>query len=594
MSNQMIINNLENLRIHMKTHNIDVYIIPSADPHLSEYVANRFKSRAYLTGFTGSAGTAVVTLTEAALFTDGRYFIQATQELQDTTIDLYRMGEPNVPTLNEWLQKNLRNGMILGYDAKLFSYSHLTTIQKDLSHLRLTYIEDQDLIDNIWPNRPTYPTDKVFHHEAKYTGAHISDKLQLIRAAMVKNQATTYILSSLNDIAWLFNMRGNDILYTPVVYAYALITDMSATLYINNKKVPKSIQHLFVEQGIALKPYEDYYHNLEKLKHQHIIFDPLKVNGLMIACLNKTNTLIEAPDLTYMEKSCLNSVEIKNQKKAQIRDGVAMVNFLHWLDTQIGHEDLTEYSAATQLETYRKAQNLFIEPSFETIPAYGGNAAIMHYSTTKESSPHLKAKGLFLVDSGGQYYDGTTDITRTIILGDLTDEERYDYTLVLKAHIRLNRLIFLAGCTGSNIDIIARQPIWQDYMDYKSGTGHSVGYVLGVHEGPARIRKEQSDVVLKPGMIITNEPGIYKLNKHGIRIENTLLVQEVAKNDMGIFYHFEVLSFCPIDTRGIDINVLSKEEITWLNNYHKKVFNTLAPFVNTATKQWLETATRPL
>ncbi len=588
-----ILNILEALRQHMKDEHIDIYIVPSSDSHLSEYVAEHFKSRAYLTGFTGSAGTAVVTLEEAGLFTDGRYFIQAERELEGTSIDLYRLLEPGVPSLNEWLDSHLDDGMTLGFDASLFSYNQVKKIKDNLKYKQINYSEDKDLIDKIWENRPQLPNDKIFLHEYQFTGAHISEKIADIRKEMTVYRADTYLMNSLNDIAWLFNFRCHDISFTPVAYAYALITDEEAYLYINEEKVPETMKQYFNKEGVTLKAYTNYYEDLKKLNNKKVFIDPNIVNGLMAVSINDTNRVIEADDLTYMKKARFSDVEEKNLKNCQVRDGVAMVNFLYWFDKNAPTGKLTEHQASSKLLDFRKEQDLFIEPSFETIPAYAGNAAMMHYSTNEESSSLIENKGLFLIDSGGQYLDGTTDITRTIAVGPLTEEEKTDYTLVLKAHIALSKLTFLYGSTGANIDVIARQPIWAANMDYKSGTGHSVGYTLGVHEGPSRIRKE-SNVVLQPNMVLTNEPGIYKENKHGIRIENVMLVKEKTSNEMGTFMNFETISYCPIDKRAIVPSLLTTEEIQWLNDYHQVVYETLSPYVDGEIETWLKLATEPI
>lgn len=591
--NQTIINRLAGLRAEMAKNNIDIYIIPSSDPHLSEYVSDTFKSRGFLTGFTGSAGTAVVSATEAGLFTDGRYFIQAEQELKDTTIGLIRMATPGHPTLEQWLSKRLKKGMTLGYDGRLFSSTQISSIKKKLSQLDIAYSSTLDLVDTIWLDRPGMPTAPAFLHEHKYTGAHIKEKLERIRLSMNNHNADTYLMNSLNDIAWLFNIRGNDIQSTPLPCAYALISDMSACIYINPDKLNGEIESYFEEEGVSVKAYTAYYEDLLALEHKHIVYDPNKANGLMVDSLDASNTLIETPDLTYIEKACYTEHELANTRKAHIKDGVAMVHFLHWLDTNI-EKGITELDAKEKVAYFRGLQEGFIEPSFETIPAYAGNGAMMHYSTPSVNSPTIEPKGLFLLDSGGQYYDGTTDITRTIAVGPLTDEEKTDFTLVLKGHSALDRMIFLQGITGTNLDTIARQPIWAQLMDYKSGTGHSIGYLLSVHDGPARIRMQANDTILKPGMVLTNEPGIYKQDKHGIRTENVIVVKEVATNTDGVFLDFETISFCPIDQRAIDSTMLSDQERTWLNDYHQTVFDKLSPYCEGDVLAWLKQATHPM
>lgn len=593
MSNEQIKNNLSKLRKLMADANIDIYIIPSSDPHLSEYVAARYKSRQFISGFTGSAGTFVITAKEAILYADGRYFIQAEEELKGSSILLFKMKEPGVLPLNQWLRKTLKTKMTLGFDARLFTYTSILSIKKDLSHLDINYCLDKDLIDSVWTNRPALPNSKAYRHEHQYTGALISDKLALIRNRMLELNATTYMLSSLNDIAWLFNLRGSDVLFTPVNYCYGLISDSSAALYIDQSKLSSDLLQHLTDEGVHVHNYNDYYTDIKKLQNQHVLFDPNKVNGLMVSCLDISNKTVQGNDITFMEKACFSDCELNNLKNAHVKDGVAMVNFLYWLDNNVNN-NITEVDAKNKVTHFREAMDNFIEPSFEPIPAYGENAAMMHYSASEHSHSVIDNKGLFLIDSGGQYMDGTTDITRTVAVGPLTEEEVHDFTLVLKGHIALSALIFLAGTTGSNIDSIARQPIWEAYMDYKSGTGHSIGYLLGVHEGPSRIRMDHSDITLKPGMVLTNEPGIYKKGQHGIRTENVVVVRKSLSNDMGTFLHFETISFCPIDKRCIDTNLLTIKERQWLNDYHIEVYKQLSPHLKEKQLHWLKIATSTL
>lgn len=593
MSNP-IIQHLKDLRQAMLKNKIDLYIQPSSDPHLSEYVSDRFKSRHYLTGFTGSAGTAIVTKDQAVLYTDGRYFLQAEKELRDTGITLMKIGTEGYPEMNEWIGCQVTDHMTIGVDGRLISQNDFSLLKKALSDKALNYTTHVDLMTYIWPNQPDFPKSKVFLHDIKYTGRSAKDKIEHIRKEMMAKEADHYMLSSLNDIAWLFNIRANDISYTPVPYAYSLITLSQAYLYIDGAQVSADILGALEGEGITLRPYHDYYHDLSQINDGTFLYDPTKVNAEMAHALASSNKCIEVDDLTYLYKACISPSEKANWQNAQIRDGLAMVNFLQWFDDNIPSGLITERQAEKQLELFRSEQALFIEPSFKTIPAYGANGAMMHYSTPDSDSPLIGTNGLFLLDSGGQYYDGTTDITRTMATGPLTDEEKRDFTLVVKAHIRLNQLTFLKGVTGTNIDIIARQVMWENHMDYKSGTGHSIGYLLGVHEGPARIRKELTSVVLEAGMVLTNEPGVYKENKYGIRIENTLLVEERAHNETGTYLGFEVISFCPIDTRCVVADMLSSKELDWLNNYHQQVYQRLSPGLSDKTQQWLRNATKAI
>ncbi|SHJ60176.1 Xaa-Pro aminopeptidase [Dethiosulfatibacter aminovorans DSM 17477] len=587
----VIVERLRNLRGKMKEEKIDVYIVPSSDPHLSEYYADRFKCREYITGFTGSAGTAVVTQDEAGLFTDGRYFIQAEKELDGSGIDLYKMKEPGVPTLNKWLESKLSDGMTLGYDGRLFSHNQLKEMKEDLKYNKIDYVDDKDLVDRIWDVRPGMPDSRVFIHDIKYTGIDTGEKIGKVREEMKSKKADVYLMNSLGSIAWLFNIRSHDVKYTPVAYAYGFIDDNGARLYIDKDKLDVNDLVYLREQGVDIRDYDRYFDDLKLVENSRIYYDPDMSNGLMTASLDDSNTLIDGKDIVFMMKGCLSDAEEKNLKSCQIRDGVAMVSFLCWFDKAVAEGGLYEGEAAEKLEDFRADQELFIEPSFETISAYGENAALMHYSVDEKNPVEIGNRGLYLLDSGGQYYDGTTDITRTVAVGELTDEERKDFTLVLKSHIAMAKAVFLQGSTGSNLDAIARQPIWNEYMDYKCGTGHGVAYVGSVHEGPVRLSMNHQSVVIKPGMVVTNEPGIYKEGKHGIRLENTLLVKEKATNDMGTFLDFETISFCPLDLRCIERDMLTDDEVKWLNDYHKKVYDLLSLSLGEDERAWLENAT---
>lgn len=593
MSNP-IIQHLKDLRQAMFENGIDLFIQPSSDPHLSEYVSDRFKSRHFLTGFTGSAGTAIVTKTQAVLYTDGRYFIQAEKELKNTTIKLMKIGTEGYPEMNEWVRSQLTEQMTVAVDGRLISHSDFAKLKAALKGKSPTYITHLDLMTSVWQDRPDFPKSNVFLHDLKYTGRSTQEKINHLREEMVAKEGDHYMLSSLNDLAWLFNIRANDVAFTPVPYTYGLITLNQAFLYIDAGQVSDTIIEALTSEGVTIKPYTDYYHDLAELKQTAMIFDPTKVNAEMTRALDETNTCIEVDDLTYRYKACISPTEKANWQNAQLRDGVAMVNFLHWFDTNIPSGKITELDAEKRLVRFRADQDLFIEPSFKTISAYGPNGAMMHYSTPEEASPLIGTRGLYLLDSGGQYYDGTTDITRTMATGPLTEEEKRDFTLVLIAHIRLNQITFLKGVTGTNIDIIARQVMWENHMDYKSGTGHSIGYLLGVHEGPARIRKEPSNVILEPGMVLTNEPGVYKENQYGIRLENTVVVETLATNDSGTYLGFEVISFCPIDTRCVLPEMMTPKERAWLNTYHEKVHRLLSPYVSPEVETWLKNATKPI
>jgi Xaa-Pro aminopeptidase len=580
------------LRQEMEKEGLLAYIIPSADPHQSEYVAEHYKSRAFISGFTGSMGTVIITLTKSCLWTDGRYFIQAANQISDSEVELFKMAEPGVPTYQEWLKENILSGERIGFDQRLFSVNDIKTLKNIINNEEVEFVGDNDLINRIWLDRPSLPKEKIFYHDVKYTGLTSSEKIDVVRKKLEKNDSNVYLLSSLNDIAWLFNIRGNDIAYTPIAYAYAIISMHQALLYIDLEKVPQDVRKKLEDQSIEIKPYNSVFEDITNLtKNCSVLYDPTKLNYGLKAMIHSSSKIIEVDEPTAFIKAQLNKTEITNLKKCQINDGVACVKFLYWLNNSVKQGNITETIAAEKLTSFRQQLPLYIEDSFGTIPAYQENAAMMHYNPYEATPKVLEPRGLFLIDSGGQYYNGTTDITRTIVLGELTEEERHDFTLVVKSHIALNLLIFLHGSTGSNLDAIARQTIWQEGMDYKCGTGHSVGYLLGVHEGPARIRRGTNDVILEEGMYLTNEPGIYKENKHGIRIENDILVKEVMNTSDGRFMSFDVISYCPIDLKGIDASMLTSAEKKWLNEYHQEVYNKLSPYLTKEECSWLQTNT---
>lgn len=583
------------LREEMKKKGLDAYIIPSSDAHQSEYVADHWRSRAWISGFTGSAGTFVITMKESGLWTDGRYFIQADKQLSGTETKLFKMRQPNVPTYTEWLGDSLSQGECVGVDSSVFSWSQIREMKEHFDKKGIKINGDYDLIDLIWEDRPEIPMSEVYIHDVKYCGKSTLEKLKIVRNYMDRIGAQHYLLSSLDDIAWLFNIRGNDVSNNPVVVSYALISEKDAILFVDNKKISKEVSEILKENGVQVKEYlkiDEYLNNLNSSNAVYI--DPNKVSLKLYDSIPKKCIKIEERDITTTLKSVKNEVEIKNLKRCHIKDGVAMIKFLRWLDKNVGNIDITEISASDKLEGFRREQEHFIETSFDTIAAYKDHAPMMHYKATEDTDYALKREGMLLVDSGGQYLDGTTDITRTIILGTLTEEERHDFTLVLKSHMALSNLKFLYGATGSNLDVIARQPIWEEGIDYKCGTGHGVGFLLNVHEGPQRFSQDLNNAVLKAGMIITNEPGIYKEGKHGIRTENELLVIKDEETEFGQFMRFEPVTYCPIDLDGIDINMLTEKEKLWLNNYHKKVYETLSSYLNEEEREWLKKETRTI
>lgn len=587
-------NNLEKLREAMEKENIDYYIIPSSDSHQSEYVAEHFKGREFISGFTGSAGVLLVGLKEAFLWTDGRYFIQAERELNGSGISLMKMRTPGYPTIEEWIKKNIKTEKTLGFDGRLFSVNQYKGFLDISKENNFSINMDNDLLKNIWEARPELPKSKIFLHEEVYSGKYASEKLQEVRKHIKEKDAKNYIISSLDDIAWLCNIRGNDVKFNPVALSYVLINENYANLYINNDKIDDNTKEKLKNEGFEIYEYDEIEEHV-KLIEDTTIIDPNKLNAKIYSCLSSDVKIINEMNITTKLKAIKNEVEIANTEKSQVRDGVAMVKFIKWLKDTLGKEKITEISASKKLTEFRSKGENYKGDSFGTIAGYKEHAAMMHYSATEATDYELKQEGMFLVDSGGQYLDGTTDITRTFILGNITEEEKRDFTLVLKGHIALSTAKFLKGTTGVNLDILARRPLWNYGMDYKCGTGHGVGYFLNVHEGPQGIRPEGNSTVLKPGMIITNEPGVYKEGKHGIRIENTLLVvKDINSEEFGEFYKFKTISYCPIDLNGVVIEMLTNEERDWLNNYHKIVFEKLSPYLNDEEIEFLKVQTREI
>ncbi|MFF2752492.1 aminopeptidase P family protein [Psychrobacillus sp. NPDC058041] len=588
-------NRVEKLRQLMKENQMDAYIIPSFDAHQSEYVAEYWKCRQWISGFTGSAGTVVITLDDAGLWTDGRYYIQAEKQLESSGIRLFRMMDPGVPSYTEWLAEVLKEGSNVGFDGNVFSINMVKKMEKDLKAKRIVLKMNQDLIGDLWEDREDIPKGPIFTHEVKYAGKSRVEKLNEVREEMKFKGANYYILTSLDDIAWLLNIRGADVPNNPVVIANVIIEEHKCYLFIDSCKVSPSVKLELEAEGIELKENHEIQTLLENLSGEDaVILDTNKTNIRLYNAINSTTKKIESPNITTNLKAIKNEVEIKNFKWCEIKDGLAMVKFIKWLKNSVDKVEITEITAEERLEDFRREQEDFVGPSFDTIAGYKEHAALMHYKANKETQYTLKNEGLFLIDSGGQYYDGTTDITRTIVLGNLTDEQKRDFTLVLKGFIALSSVKYLYGATGSNLDVLARQPIWQYGLDYKCGTGHGVGFFLNVHEGPQSLRNDNNNIILEKGMIITNEPGIYLEGKYGIRIENMMLVVEDEKTEFGQFMKFEAITYCPIDLAGINKDMLTESEQQWLNNYHQEVYTKLAPYLNEEERVWLREETREI
>ena len=596
----MIKQRIENIRDLMKEKNIYAYIVPSSDYHQSEYVGDYFKSREFMSGFTGSAGTLIISMDEAGLWTDGRYFIQAEQELKDSGIKLFKMGEEGVPTIEEYLLEKLPKNSTLGFDGRVMSVKEGQSLANKLAFKGINIEYKYDLVNDIWEDRCSLPTEKAFLLGTEYSGESFSDKLSRIRAVMKEKKATTHILASLDDIAWLFNIRGRDVKSNPVVLSYAVISIDSVYLFIDKNKIGEDIKVELSKENVQIKGYEEVYEFIKNIdENEVVLIDTSKVNYAIYNNIPSNVQKIEERNPSILFKSIKNEIELKNIRNSHIKDGVAFTKFMYWLKNNIGKIEITEISATQKLEEFRREQDKFIEPSFSTIAAYKDHAAMMHYSATEESNYKLEPRDLFLVDSGGQYFDGTTDITRTIALGPIPENIRKDFTNVVRGMIRLSKAKFLYGCRGYNLDILARGPLWEEGVDYKCGTGHGIGFVLNVHEGPNGFRwKVREDIddscILEEGMVTTNEPGVYVENSHGIRIENEIVVRKAEKNEYGQFMDFEVITFAPIDLDAIDESLILKDEKVYLNNYHKQVYDKISPYLNEEEKQWLKTYTREI
>lgn len=592
----MINNRIEKLRSLMKEKDIFAYIIPSADYHQSEYVGEFFKGREFISGFTGSAGTVVITQEKAILWTDGRYFLQAEEELSTSCVELYKMGQENVPTTFEYIENEVPSGSKVGFDGRTISAAMGAILELNLAKKNITISYEDDLLNEIWEDRPALSDAKAFSLDVKYSGEDFTSKIARVREWMRENNTTTHILTSLDDIAWLFNIRGGDIKYNPVVLSYAVITLDKAILFVDENKLNDEIKTSFGEEVVEIKNYFEIYEFVKTInKEEIVLIDSNKISYSILKNIPAGVKVVNSMNPSTKFKAQKNSVEIENTKKAHIRDGVAVTKFMYWLKNNIGKIEITELSAADKITELRREQGKFIEESFGTIAGYASNGAIIHYSVTKESNTTLKDRGLFLLDSGGQYFDGTTDITRTFALGELTKEEKYHFTTVARAMIRLSDVKFLHGVNGYYLDILARGILWNEGLNYNHGTGHGVGHVLNVHEGPNGFRLDNKEsAILEEGMITTNEPGFYKAGSHGIRLENEMLCVKGEKNEFGQFMEFEPITIAPIDLDAINVELMKEDEKAYLNEYHKMVFDTVSPFLTTEETNWLKEYTRAI
>ncbi|MCL2576902.1 MAG: aminopeptidase P family protein [Defluviitaleaceae bacterium] len=577
---------LSALRKLMAERGINAYIITSADAHASEYTAPFWRGREWISGFTGSAGIMVIFPEEAGLWTDGRYFIQAEKELEGSGIKLFKHGEPNVQKYTEYLAKNLPASGKLGFDARTVTAADFLKIKEALQDKKISFAHNEDLLDEIWVNRPPMPEEKAFEHAPQFAGKSAKEKLADVRAIMKKKNIAAYLVTAPESTAWLANLRGRDIPCLPVVYAFSLITQDEAHIFIDPQKIESTLLPDF-----TLHDYNSLPSFLKNFKTEKIYYNPTNTNVQLTEAIPIKSELKPADDIIPLLKAVKTHAELANIKNAFIKEGVVLTKMLFWLHEKIKERPVTEGEIARVLQKTRKTQAHYICDSFTTICAYGSNAAQAHYNCG-ETGAVLHERGFLLIDTGGQYLDGTTDTTRTICLGEITDEMKRDFTLVLKGNIALSHAVFPSGTTGSALDILARQALWESGQNYRHGTGHGIGYCLSVHEGPHNISQTYNAVALAPGMLVSNEPAIYKENRYGIRTENILCVTE--KKPGGTFLTFETLTHCPIDTRAISPELLTPTERGRLNDYHKRTYEVLSPHLTTHEREWLKQATHPI
>lgn len=590
---------LNALRILMKEKKIDAYLVPTDDFHGSEYVGDYFKCRKYITGFTGSAGTAIITQDMAGLWTDGRYFIQAADQLRDTTIELFKSGEPGVPTVHQFLNDKLEEGMCLGFDGRTVSAREAEELQELLQEKHITFSVNDDLIGEIWEDRPVLSCEPVMELDIRWTGKSRADKIAEIREQMKAKEADTFILTSLDDIAWLLNIRGNDIHCCPVVLSYLVMMENELRLYANAAAFSEEIRSNLEADGVKIYPYDDVYSYVQSISSdKKVLLSRANVNSRLVSNIPSEVTILDEPNLTLLPKAVKNETEMENERIAHIKDGVAVTKFIHWLKKNVTRTTITELSAAEKLYQFRSEQEHFLGDSFDPIIAYGTHAAIVHYSATEATDIPLEARGMVLADTGGHYLEGTTDITRTIVLGPVTAKEKKFFTAVLRGNLNLAAAKFKYGCTGLNLDYLARGPLWELGEDYNHGTGHGVGYLLNVHEGPNSFRWKNLPgnpaPVLEEGMITSDEPGYYLENEFGIRHENLVLCKKAEKTSFGQFMCFEPLTMVPFDLEGINPEEMTERERKLLNDYHQKVYTTISPYLDEEEKEWLKQATREI
>lgn len=594
----VIAERIEKLRVLMKEKRIDAYVVPTADFHQSEYVREHFKARKYITGFSGSYGTAVITKDDGGLWTDGRYFFQATNELEGSGIRLMKMFVGDTPSITEYLCECIPEGGTVGFDGRVLSMGEGQEYEEALSAKNIHINYSDDLIDAIWEDRPSLSKKPAFFLEEKYSGESTASKLVRVRQAIKENGADTHIIASLDDVCWLLNIRGDDVDFFPLLLSYAIVTMDSVELYVDDSKLNNQIHEELKKNNVNIHPYNDIYEDIKSLGKDSVsMIDPMKMNYALYK--NIPCKIVEAANPTILMKAMKNDVELENIKAAHIKDGIAITKFMHWVKTRYDKEPITELSSAAKLTAFRAEQEGYIRDSFEPLCAFDDHAAMMHYSPSEETDVELKTGAFFLNDTGGGYYEGSTDITRTFILGSVDQQMKKYFTAVVRAMMHLSRARFLHGCYGYNLDILARGPIWDLNLDFQCGTGHGVGYLGNIHEPPTGFRwyivpSKNEHHQLEEGMVITDEPGIYEDGKFGIRIENEFIVRKGVQNKYGQFMYFETITFAPIDLDGIDPEEMNRDEREWLNNYHKDVYEKIGPHLTEEEREWLKEYTREI
>jgi Xaa-Pro aminopeptidase len=586
---------IQELRTKMASNGIDVCIIPGSDAHISEYLSDHWKVRDYLSGFTGSAGTLVVGADGAFLWTDSRYYLQAEEQLEGTGIKLVKEGLPGVPDYMEWITSQMSPGSKVAINGTCFSAQKVREMSRIFRQKQIQLETRYSLAEDVWNTQPGIPDAPVLEFPASLAGQTRKEKIETVRNKLREYNATHYVTGALDEIAWVMNLRGTDISYNPVFHAYLIISQDYVSLFINPNKLTSSIGKQLSNDNIRVNLYNDIYSHLKELPdHATAYIDPNRNNSALFSSIPSSIPKIEGTGIITHLKSIKNETEIANIRKTMVDDGIAMVKFLKWLEEEVPQGQVSELSAARKLLDFRRENPEFKGESFNTISGYGAHGAIVHYTVTEESDTLLEPKGIYLVDSGGQYPTGTTDLTRTIALGPVNDQIKKDYTFVLKGHIALARAVFPSGTRGVHLDALARQPLWSNKLNYGHGTGHGIGYFLNVHEGPQSIRPQDNGIRIEKGMITSNEPGLYRPMEYGIRIENLILSKDAGDTDFGTFFEFETLTLCPIDTSLVETEMLSPEEKEWLNHYHKNVFKKLSPSLNTEEAAWLESKTAPI